>query len=82
MKNIFNTNWKVYVVAAGFWVLLFIISALFIDPASGLPRMNLYLFHFIMFVISVIILYFVFVWFKRKGFIENSTFVSFVGDIM
>lgn len=78
MKKVFNKNLRVYVVASLFWFLLFIISALFIDPSTGLPKMNLYAFHFLMFVVSVGILYFVFNWFKKKGLVENSTFMTFL----
>jgi hypothetical protein len=76
MKNILSRNWKVYVVAVLFWVVLFIISAFFIDTTTGQPKFNLYLFHLLMFVISVIILYFVFSWFKKKGLIESATFLT------
>jgi hypothetical protein len=31
-----------------------------------------------MFVISVVILYFVFTWFKKKDLIENATFLTFL----
>jgi hypothetical protein len=78
MKNIISKNWKVYGIAILFWAALFIISAFFIDTTTGLPRINLYLFHFIMFVISVVILYFVFTWFKKKDLIENATFLTFL----
>ena len=78
MKNILSKNWKVWVLAAGFWVVLFVTSAFFVDPTTGTPTMNLYLFHFVLFIISVIILYFVFSWFKKKGLVENSTFLTFL----
>ena len=78
MKNILNKNWKVYGLAVGFWVVLFVISALFIDTTTGLPKMNLYAFHLLMFVISVIIMYFLFSWLKKKGMVETSTFITFL----
>ncbi len=78
MKNILSKNWKVYGLAAGFWVILFVISAFFVDPASGEVTINLYLFHLLMFVISVIIMYLLFSWLKKKGMIENATFITFL----
>jgi hypothetical protein len=78
MKNIFSKNWVVYAVAVLFWVVLFVISALFIDTTTGQPKINLYSFHFLMFVISVIVLYFVFKWFQKKGLIQISTFITFL----
>lgn len=78
MKNILSKNWKVYAWAVLFWIVLFVISAFFVDPTSGEVKINLYLFHFVMFLVSVGILYFVFSWFKKKQLIENATFVTFL----
>lgn len=78
MKNILSQKWKVYVFAVLFWVVIFVVSALFIDPATGTPKMDLYLFHVLMFVISLVILYFLFSWLKKKGLVENATFITFL----
>lgn len=61
-----------------FWLALFVISAFFIDPQTGNPKINLYLFHVVLFVISVLIIIPVFWRFRKKGWNENATFVTFL----
>lgn len=78
MQNIFSKHISVYAYAVIFWVVLFIISALFIDPATGDPRINMYLFHGIMFVISLAILYPLFSYFRKRSWNHVSSYVTFV----
>ncbi len=78
MKLTLSRNWKIYALAALFWLLLFIISAFMIDPATGLPKFNLYGFHLVMFGVSTVLLYLFFAWFKKRGWVSDATFISFL----
>ena len=78
MKNIFSNFWQVYVSAVLFWILMFLISIPLTDPSTKGPWMNIYLFHGILFIVSVIVAYFFFRWFYKKGWIKTSTFITFL----
>lgn len=78
MKNIISRDKRVYFLGTLFWVALFLISAIFIDPTTKEPVINNYLFHFVLFLISLCLLYPVFNWFKKKGLTTNATLYTFV----
>lgn len=78
MKKIFTNIWQVYVSAIIFWVFLFVLSIPLTDPVTKGPWMNIYLFHFIMFILSLVVAYFWFRWFSKKGWIAIATFISFL----
>jgi hypothetical protein len=78
MKLSLSNNWKVYAWAVLYWLVVFIISAFFVDPATGLPKFNLYLFHFVLFVIATVVLFGFFGLFKKWGWVSDATFISFL----
>lgn len=77
MKKILSNVWQVYLYAVSFWVIMFLVSVPLVDPKTGNPWMNLYIFHGIVFVASIIVAYFFFRYFFKKGWISNSTFYTF-----
>lgn len=78
MKNIFSNIWQVYASAVLFWVVMFLLSIPLTDPETKGPWMNIYLFHIILFLVSVVVAYLFFKQFSKKRWIANATFSTFL----
>jgi hypothetical protein len=78
MTEYISTNIKVWWQAVVFWVVVFLASAVFVNPNSGEVVINNYLFHFIMFVFATLLLYFIFRYYTKIGLFELKTFYTFI----
>ena len=78
MQNIFSNSKLVWGVAIGFWILVFIISSVFINPETHTPYINNYTFHGVLFVISTILLYFTFKYFQKKNVFNLPAIYTFL----
>ena len=78
MQNIFTNSKLVWGVAVGFWILVFLVSSVFVNPETHTPYMSNYLFHVIMFVISTVLVYLCFKYFQMKNVFNLPAVYTFL----